>query len=175
MAEALDPALPPATDRLARQVLEDACARELKLVTAESCTGGLLASLLTDIPGCSHAFERGFVTYTDEEKHELLGVPMAILIKDGAVSERSARAMAEGALANSRGDIAVAVTGFTESGPVPDQPGGLVHFAAARRGGATDHRVMRFGEVGRADVRLKALDVALDMLRIQITETANAA
>jgi nicotinamide-nucleotide amidase len=175
MAEALDPALPAATDRLARQVLEDACQQGLKLVTAESCTGGLLASLLTDIPGCSHAFERGFVTYTDEAKHELLGVPLKILEQDGAVSERAARAMAEGALANSPGDIAVAITGFTESGPGPGQPGGLVHFAAVRRGQPTDHRVVRFGEVGRADVRLKALDVALGMMRAQMIRTVDAA
>ena len=175
MAEALDPALPAATDRLARRVLEAACEQGLKLVTAESCTGGLLASLLTDIPGCSHAFERGFVTYTDEAKHELLGVPMQVLDQDGAVSERAARAMAEGALAQSRGDVAVAITGFTESGPGPDQPGGLVHFAAARHGRPTDHKVMRFGEIGRAGVRLKALDVALGMLRAQMTETADAA
>src|SRR5205085_9240498 len=98
MAEALDPAVPGDIDRLAQDLLREACERELMLATAESCTGGLLASLLTDIPGLSHAFERGFVTYTDEAKHELLGVPKAILDTDGAVSEAAARAMAEGAI-----------------------------------------------------------------------------
>ena len=91
MAEALDPALPPALDTLAKQVLNEACDRGLMLVTAESCTGGLLASLLTDIPGSSHAFDRGFVTYTAEAKHELLGVPLEVLAERSAVSkERSA-------------------------------------------------------------------------------------
>src|SRR3954470_5535437 len=101
MAEALDPAVPPDVERLAQAVLDQACTRGLMLATAESCTGGLLASLLTDIPGKSHAFERGFVTYTDEAKHELLGVPQEVLRKDGAVSEAASRAMAEGAIANS--------------------------------------------------------------------------
>src|SRR3954468_8237259 len=130
MAEALEPALPPDIDRLAQAVLQAACDRELMLATAESCTGGLLASLLTDIPGKSHAFERGLVTYADEAKHELLGVPLAILQTDGAVSEAAARAMAEGAIAHSRADIAVSITGFTDG--APQQPAGLVHLASAR-------------------------------------------
>ena len=124
MAEALDPALPPEVDRLAQAVLRQACDRDLKLVTAESCTGGLLASLLTDVPGMSHAFERGFVTYTNEAKHEVLGVPLAILDGPGAVSKACAIAMAEGALAHSRGDVAVSVTGYAEGGP--DQPAQVV-------------------------------------------------
>src|SRR4051812_11735806 len=99
MAEALDPAVPPVVDDLTKLVLADACDRGLTLATAESCTGGLLASLLTDIPGQSHAFERGFVVYTKDAKHEMLGVSREILEKDGAVSEACARAMAEGALA----------------------------------------------------------------------------
>ena len=117
MAEALDPAIPDDIEHLAQAVLDAACDRELMLATAESCTGGLLASLLTDIPGKSHAFERGFVTYADEAKHELLGVPPAILQTDGAVSEAAARAMAEGAIAHSHADSAVSVTGFTEGAP----------------------------------------------------------
>src|SRR3954468_1509860 len=107
MAEALEPALPPDIDRLAQDVLDAACERELMLATAESCTGGLLASLLTDIPGKSHAFERGFVTYTDEARHEMLGVPTEVLQGEGAVSEPAARAMAEGALAHGRAHLAV--------------------------------------------------------------------
>lgn len=164
MAEALDGAVPPGVDDLTKVVLREACARGLKLVTAESCTGGLLASLLTDIPGCSHAFERGFVVYTDQAKHELLGVPKGVLERDGAVSEASARAMAQGALGHSAGDLAVAITGFTEAGP-NGEPAGLVHFASARRDEPTAHQVQRFGDVGRAEVRLRCLEVALRMLR----------
>lgn len=166
MAEALDPAIPPNVEELAQSVLSEACDRGLLLATAESCTGGLLASLLTDIPGKSHAFERGFVTYTDEAKNELLGVPMEVLRADGAVSEAAARAMAEGALAGSRADIAVSITGFAEA--APDGPAGLVHFACARKGRPTLHREMRYGDVGRAEVRLKALDTALGMMRDQL-------
>lgn len=172
MAEALDPAIPSAVDELAQSVLRGACDRDLKLAAAESCTGGLLASLLTDIPGASHAFERGFVTYTDEAKHEMLGVPMEILQTDGAVSERAARAMAEGAIAHSRADIAVSITGYAEGGP--GQPAGLVHFAASRKGGPTVHREMRYGDVGRAEVRLRALDTALRMMCDQLDGMAEA-
>jgi nicotinamide-nucleotide amidase len=170
MAEALDPALPPEVDDLAQRVLRQACDRNLALATAESCTGGLLASLLTDIPGMSHAFERGFVTYTDDAKHELLGVPRAVLEADGAVSERSARAMAEGAIDRSRADVAVAITGFTEG--APGQPAGLVHFASARRGRPTAHYVARLGDIGRAKVRIAALEAALGMMLDRLTEPA---
>jgi nicotinamide-nucleotide amidase len=173
MAEALDPALPPHVDELAESVLQEACDRGLMLATAESCTGGLLASLLTDIPGKSHAFERGFVTYTDEAKHELLGVPMTVLETDGAVSERAARAMAEGAIAHSRADVAVSITGYAES--KEEGKAGLVHFAAARKGGPTCHREMRYGDIGRAEVRLRALETALNMMRDQLAEAARAA
>jgi nicotinamide-nucleotide amidase len=173
MAEALAPPLPDDIDEMAEAVLTLACESELMLATAESCTGGLLASLLTDIPGKSHAFERGFVTYTDEAKHELLGVAMEILQTAGAVSEPAARAMADGALAHGRADIAVAITGYAEGGP--DQPAGLVHFACARRGGATQHRVECFGPVGRAEVRLSALRVALSLLYEGLSALAKAA
>lgn len=172
MAEALDPALPPEVDRLAQAVLRQACDRELKLVTAESCTGGLLASLLTDVPGMSHAFERGFVTYTNEAKHELLGVPYAVLDGPGPVSKAAAMAMAEGALAHSRGDLAVSITGFAEGGP--DQPGGLVHFACAGKMRPTTHRVTLFGEVGRAEVRIRALETALGMMMDQLLQSPGA-
>ena len=173
MAEALDPAIPPSVDELAKVVLTEACERGLLLAAAESCTGGLLASLLTDIPGRSHAFERGFVTYTHEAKHEMLGVPMAVLETEGAVSEAAARAMAEGALAHSHADVAVAVTGFAEGGP--DQPAGLVHFAAARQGRPTRHRVERFGDIGRAALRVRALETALALMRDTLTGAADAA
>ena len=165
MAEALDPAIPRRVDDLACEVLELACDQELKLVTAESCTGGLLASLLTDIPGLSHAFERGFVTYSNEAKHELLGVSDELLASPGPVSEPVARAMAEGALTASQGDIALSITGFAEKDPDSGQPGGLVHFALARTGDATVHREERYGEVGRAEVRVRSLQTALEMMR----------
>jgi nicotinamide-nucleotide amidase len=169
VAEALDPAIPADVDALAKRVLEDACARGLLLATAESCTGGLLASLLTDIPGASHAFERGFVTYTDDAKHEMLGVSRTILETDGAVSEAAARAMAEGALAGSRAQLAASITGFTEGGA---GEAGLVPFACARRDGPTRHQVGRFGDIGRAAVRLEALKVSLAMLRDALSDTA---
>ena len=172
MAEALDPALPPEVDRLAQAVLSLACDRNLKLATAESCTGGLLASLLTDVPGMSHAFERGFVTYTHEAKHQALGVPLAILDGPGAVSKACAIAMAEGALANSNGNLAVSITGFAEGGP--DQPAGLVHFACAAKDRATTHRVMLFGDVGRAEVRIRALETALGMMLDQLLQSPSA-
>ncbi|HEY0437943.1 MAG TPA: CinA family protein [Phenylobacterium sp.] len=170
MAEALEPALPRHIDELTQQVLRKACDRDLCLATAESCTGGLLASLLTDIPGMSHAFERGFVVYTNEAKHELLGVSNEILDNDGAVSERAARAMAEGAIAHSHADAAISITGFTEGGP--GQPAGLVHFACALREGQTTHREMRYGDLGRAKVRIAALETALAMLLEQLAEDA---
>ena len=173
MAEALDPVVPPAVDDLAKFVLREACDRDLKLATAESCTGGLLASLLTDIPGQSHAFERGFVVYTPEAKHEMLGVPAEILETEGAVSEACARAMAEGALSRSKADLAISITGFTEGGP--GQPAGLVHFACAGADRPTCHLVKRFGDIGRAEVRLQALETALKLMRDQLVGAAEAA
>jgi len=173
MTETLSPVLPDDIERLAQSVLDRACDRDHMLATAESCTGGLLASLLTDIPGKSHAFERGFVTYADEAKHEVLGVSREILATDGAVSEACARAMAEGALAHSRADVAVSITGFTDD--APGQPGGLVHFACARRGGATRHRLERFGDLGRAEVRLCALRTGLGLFRDALDDLARAA
>jgi nicotinamide-nucleotide amidase len=172
MAEALDPAIPPEVETLAQSVLDAACARQLLLATAESCTGGLLASLLTDIPGKSHAFERGFVTYTDEAKHELLAVPLRVLRGEGAVSEPAARAMADGALRASRAHLAVSITGYTEG--APGQPAGLVHFACAARDRPTVHRVERFGDVGRAEVRVRALKTALGLLGEQLKDGERA-
>jgi nicotinamide-nucleotide amidase len=173
MAEALDSAVPDDIEQLAQAVLDAACARGVMLATAESCTGGLLASLLTDIPGKSHAFERGFVTYTDAAKHEMLGVPRAVLSADGAVSEACARAMAEGAVARSHAELAVSITGFSDGAPAGHV--GLVHLACARRGGPARHRVERFGDVGRAEVRFRALRVALKMFRDALDSSAQAA
>lgn len=164
MAETLDAAIPAKVDALAARVLSAACERRLKLATAESCTGGLLASLLTDIPGCSHAFERGFVVYSNAAKREMLGVPAALLDSPGPVSEAVARAMAEGALSHSDAGLALAVTGYADPAPGSEGVSGRVHFAVARKGGATRHQVETFGPVGRGEVRVRSLDVALRLL-----------
>ena len=148
----------------AERLLADARAKGLKIATAESCTGGLVAGLLTEIPGSSDVVERGFVTYSDDAKNELLGVPREILQAHGAVSEQTARAMAQGALKQSHADLAVAVTGIAgPGGGSADKPVGLVHFATAR-GDKTLHRECRFGDIGRGEVRLKSVEVTLEML-----------
>jgi nicotinamide-nucleotide amidase len=165
MPEALDPILPPDIDELTRAVLEAACDRELTLATAESCTGGLLASLLTDVPGCSHAFDRGFVVYTDDAKIALLDVPASLLPHGGSVSQSTAIAMADGAIKRSKADVAVSITGWAEEVGDPERPGGLVHFACARRGGYTHHRQAQFGDIGRGPLRIECLRVALKMLQ----------
>jgi nicotinamide-nucleotide amidase len=138
----------------------------LMVATAESCTGGLVAALLTEIPGSSDVLERGFVVYSNEAKQELLGVPAETLQSHGAVSEEAARAMAEGALARSQADVAVSVTGIAgPDGGTAAKPVGLVHFACARRGAApTVAREERFGDIGRPNVRLASVRVALDLL-----------
>lgn len=171
MAEALEPILPGRVDALAHQVLAEAAMRGLKLATAESCTGGLLASLLTDIPLRSHVFERGFVTYSNHAKHEMLGVSHVILDGPGPVSQQAAAAMAQGALDRSRADIALSVTGWAEAGPRPDpeRPAGRVHFACARRNrGCTCHHA-EFGDVGRAALRLLCLETGLRVMLRSMT------
>ena len=163
MTETLEPALPDRLDSKAEKLMRSLCDRELVVATAESCTGGMLAALLTDIEGCGHGFDRGFVTYSKEAKRDLLGVDEELLERNDAVSETVARAMAEGALARSDADVAVSVTGF--AGPAGDGcEEGLVHFALARRGGDTSHRVEHFGALGRGPVRVKSLEVMLEML-----------
>ncbi|MBA3511278.1 MAG: CinA family protein [Sphingomonas sp.] len=139
------------------------CDQELTIATAESCTGGMLAALLTDIEGAGHGFERGFVAYTKQSKRDLLGIDAELLDQNEAVSEPVAQAMAEGALDRSKADIAIAVTGF--AGPAGDGcEEGLVHFALARRGGPTKHRVEHFGPAGRGPVRVQSLRTMLEML-----------
>jgi nicotinamide-nucleotide amidase len=122
----------------------------------------MLAALLTDIEGAGHGFDRGFVTYTEQSKTDLLGIGPDILKRTEAVSEVVARAMAEGALARSKADLALGVTGF--AGPAGDHEQGLVHMALARRGGHTAHREEHFGAIGRGPVRVNALKVMLNML-----------
>jgi nicotinamide-nucleotide amidase len=163
LSETLEPALPDQLDRQAERLMRRLCDQELTIATAESCTGGMLAALLTDIEGAGHAFERGFVTYTKQAKHELLGIDPALLEQNDAVSEPVARAMAEGALNRSKADLALGVTGF--AGPAGDGcEEGLVHFALARRGEPTVHRVEHFGPAGRGPVRVKSLRAMLEML-----------
>ena len=152
----------------AAAVLEKLCAAELKIATAESCTGGLVAALLTDIEGCSHAFERGFVSYTDQAKQEVLGVEAQLLEEHGAVSKPVALTMAEGALARSGADIAVSTTGFAGPAGEGDEEG-LVHFALAQLGRNTVHRVRSFGPIGRDPIRQRSLETILDMLEETVT------
>jgi nicotinamide-nucleotide amidase len=158
--ETLSPVLPDETQEATRRLLQKASERGLRLATAESCTGGMLASLLTDVQGVAHAFERGFVTYTNEAKNEMLGVPMAAIEEKGAVSREVAVAMAEGALARSRANIALSITGFADRG---DEPG-LVHFGCARAGRVTAHREEHFGPGGRGATRVKCMKVAVEMM-----------
>ena len=163
MSETLEAAIPDDLDRQAERLMHEICDRELTIATAESCTGGMLAALLTDIEGASHGFERGFVAYTEESKTELLGIDPGILKHNEAVSEVVAREMAEGALARSHADIALGITGF--AGPAgPSHEEGLVHMALARRGQPTMHREEHFGRIGRGAIRVESLKVMLDML-----------
>ena len=163
MSETLEPALPDHLDAQAERLMRKICDREIKLATAESCTGGMLAALLTDIEGCGHGFDRGFVTYSKDAKHELLGIDRNLLDRNEAVSEVVARAMAEGALARSTADVAIAVTGF--AGPAGEGcEEGLVHVALARRGESTTHREEHFGAAGRGAIRVESLKVMLEML-----------
>jgi nicotinamide-nucleotide amidase len=139
--------------------------RGLKLATAESCTGGLVCGLLTEIAGSSAVVERGFVTYSNDAKTDLVGVPAELIAAHGAVSEPVARAMAEGALVRSRADVAVAVTGIAgPGGATPAKPVGLVHFALAATGRPTRHLERRYGDLGRAVVRECAVGDALGLL-----------
>jgi nicotinamide-nucleotide amidase len=140
------------------------------IAAAESCTGGLVAALLTEIPGSSAVVERGFVTYSNEAKVELLGVMPDLIVTHGAVSEAVARAMAHGALARSRAQVAVAITGVAgPGGGTATKPVGLVHFTVAIAGGATRHLERRYGERGREAVRLSAVADAIGLLEEAVT------
>lgn len=151
-------------EAFARQVIETAVARGLTLATAESCTGGLVAAALTAIAGSSAVVERGFVTYSNAAKTELLGVPAVLIEVHGAVSEPVARAMAEGAVARSPAQVCVSVTGIAgPGGGSADKPVGLVHFGAVGPAGAI-HVEHRFGDIGREAVRLASVRVALGLL-----------
>ncbi len=149
----------------AQRIILICAERKLTIATAESCTGGLVAGALTEIAGSSAAVLCGFVTYSNEAKQRMLGVPEQTLIDHGAVSRETALAMAQGALKNSPADLSVAITGIAgPGGGSADKPVGLVQFAAAARGGKTIAREERFGDPGRGEVRRRSVQVALGML-----------
>ncbi|ASR06540.1 CinA family protein [Rhizobium sp. PEPV16] len=154
----------------AEAIVRDFTAAGLMISTAESCTGGLIAGALTEISGSSAVVDRGFVTYTNSAKMEMLGVQAETLLRFGAVSEETARQMVHGALFRSRAEIAVAVTGIAgPGGGSAEKPVGLVHLAAKSRAGTLIHRKMLYGDIGRSEVRLATIRTALEMVRSLLT------
>ena len=153
-------------DTLARLVIDDARERSLRIVTAESCTGGLVAAALCAIPGASDVFERGFVAYTNRAKNEMLGVSGDLIADLGAVSEPISRMMAEGALEQSHAHISVAITGVAgPGGGTPMKPVGTVHFATARSNQSVHHRMEIFDLDTRWEIQMAAVQTALELLR----------
>ncbi|OHV81540.1 CinA family protein [Rhizobium sp. LCM 4573] len=149
----------------AKRIIADFSARKLMVATAESCTGGLIAGALTEISGSSAVVDRSFVTYTNQAKTDMLGVTEGTLAAFGAVSKETALQMVHGALYRSRASLAVAVTGIAgPGGGSAEKPVGLVHLAAKARAGKLIHREMRYGDIGRDEVRLATVRTALDML-----------
>lgn len=164
--------LPEALTDAASALLEACREAGMTIATAESCTGGLVAGCLTEIAGSSEIFDRGFVTYSNEAKSDLLGVPAAMIARHGAVSEEVARAMAIGALAKSRALMTIAVTGVAgPGGGTAEKPVGLVHFASAMTGGTTTHERHEF-DGGRSDIRREAVRTAIRMLADRIPRQA---
>ncbi|WP_197729561.1 CinA family protein [Rhizobium leguminosarum] len=150
----------------AEAIIREFKAAGLMISTAESCTGGLIAGALTEISGSSAVVDRGFVTYTNCAKMEVLGVQAETLLRFGAVSEETARQMVHGALFRSHAEIAIAVTGIAgPGGGSAEKPVGLVHLAAKSRAGAIIHRKMFYGDIGRSEVRLATIRTALEMVR----------
>src|SRR6201996_5674964 len=153
------------TSALARSLLDLCRMRKLTIATAESCTGGLVAAALTEIPGSSDVIDRGFVTYSNDAKRTMLGVETSTLATFGAVSKETATAMAVGALEKAGVDLAVSITGIAgPGGATPGKPVGLVHFAVAARDGRIINRECRFGAIGRSAVRQRSVVEALRML-----------
>lgn len=149
--------------------------RELKLATAESCTGGLVAALLTEIPGSSDVVERGFVTYSNDAKTEMLGVPARLIAEHGAVSREVALAMAGGATTHSLADVGVAITGVAgPGGGSPAKPVGLVHIAVTCLGRSPLHQECRFGEISRDQIRSRSVELALSLIRRAVEAGARA-
>lgn len=156
----------------ARRLLELCRARGLRIATAESCTGGLVAGALTEVAGSSDVLDRGFVTYSNDAKAAMLGVPQELIASRGAVSEEVARAMAEGALVHSIAELAVAITGIAgPNGGSAEKPVGLVHFACAVKGEAARHELRKFGDLGRGEIRRRSVLVAFAMLEKAATST----
>ncbi len=149
----------------ASTILEDAALRGLRLTTAESCTGGLIAGLLTEVPGASVVFDTGLVAYSNDTKMTMLGVPRATIESAGAVSRETALAMATGALSLAGAQVSVAVTGVAgPSGGTPDKPVGLVHIAVASTDNRTMHKEKRYGDIGRSAVRMRTVADALELM-----------
>jgi nicotinamide-nucleotide amidase len=154
--------------RSAEALLAACRVKKLKITTAESCTGGLLAGLLTSIGGSSDVFERGFVTYSNESKMEMLGVSAQTLEKHGAVSAACAREMADGARRHSKADVSLSITGIAgPSGGSPEKPIGLVHFGCVGPNGKIDE-VQRFDALGRDGIRLASVEFAVKLLQAQV-------
>jgi len=158
------------TFELRAAALLDKCrARGVKIATAESCTGGMVAALLTTIAGSSDVFDCGFVTYSNEAKIGMLGVSSEVIAEFGAVSRECALAMAHGAILKSAATLAVSITGIAgPGGGSAAKPVGLVHFACAQRNGVTLHREERFGDIGRDGVRRASVEAALELLEAQL-------
>ncbi len=155
--------------RQAEALLELCKAKGVRVATAESCTGGLIIACLTEIPGSSAVVDRGFVTYDNGAKIDLLGVPAALFETVGAASEEVSRAMAEGALPRSSADIAVSCTGIAgPSGATPGKPVGYVHLACAAKGKPTLHVQRNYGDIGRGQVRARTTEDAFGLIRQQL-------
>ncbi|MEO1694525.1 MAG: CinA family protein [Pseudomonadota bacterium] len=153
----------------ARDLIAAATAKSLKVATAESCTGGLITGLLTEVAGSSAVVDRGFVTYSNAAKTAVLGVPADLIAADGAVSKGVAIAMVAGALAHAEADIAVAVTGVAGPGGGSSQkPVGTAHIAAQRRDREPVHRLQQYGDLGRSNVRRATIIDALAIMRLLV-------
>jgi nicotinamide-nucleotide amidase len=150
---------------LAEEVVRLCGEKNVMVATAESCTGGLVAGCITEVPGASQVLERGFITYSDQAKIEMLGVMAITLRQYGAVSKDVALEMAHGAMARSEAGISVSTTGIAgPGGGSTGKPVGLVHFGGRHYKGAMIHREMNFGEIGRHNIRMKSVEVALEMI-----------
>ena len=157
---------------ISRRLLDRARESGMRITAAESCTGGLFSALMTEIPGSSKVFERGFVVYSNRAKQEMIGVPGELIADHGAVSEAVAIAMAEGAISASRADLSVAITGVAgPSGGTALKPVGLVHFAVASKKGLVFTEACRFGDVGRTEVRRKSLIKSIELLQTAIDQS----
>jgi nicotinamide-nucleotide amidase len=160
----------PQLEARAADLIAELRKRKLMMATAESCTGGLIAGLITAVSGSSDVLDCGFVTYSNRAKSRMIGVPATLIARVGAVSEEVARAMAEGALHASGADIAVAVTGIAgPGGGSAEKPVGLVHCGCARKGFPTAHRELRLGGIGREAVRLATVAAAIEMAYVAAT------